>query len=240
MAQRIAPALCAGLLAGMACGAAQAQDGDWWYGGSVAVTSDYVFRGVSQTDEGPALQGSLDFGHASGLYAGAWASNVDFDAPDGIDIEVDLYVGWTLEFENETWLDLHLVRYLYPGAKQGFGINYNEFIAAYGFMNFTATLGYTDNYINSDESALYYHFGGEYPLGDTGYTFTAGVGFNDISNAAGSDYWDYQFGINRSWDAITADLSYYDTSGFDADVQDFLGPDKWADGRVVLTFSWEF
>jgi uncharacterized protein (TIGR02001 family) len=240
MARRIAPALWAGLLGATACGAVQADDETWWYGGSVALTSDYVFRGVPQTDEKPALQGSIDVGHASGLYAGVWASNVDFDAPDGIDVEVDIYVGWTLEFENETWLDLQLVRYVYPGANQGFGINYNEFIAAYGFMNFTATLAYTDNYINSDESALYYHFGGEYPLGDTGYTFTAGVGLNDISNAAGSDYWDYQFGISRSWDAITADLSYYDTSGFDADVQDFLGPDKWADGRVVLTFSWEF
>jgi uncharacterized protein (TIGR02001 family) len=240
MARRIAPALWAGLLAGMACGTAQAEDGGWWYGGSLALTSDYVFRGVSQTDEKPALQGSLDFGLANGLYAGAWASNVDFDAPDGIDIEVDLYVGWTLEFANETWLDLQLVSYLYPGAKPGFGINYNEFIAAYGFRNITATLGYTNNYINSDESALYYHLGAEFPLGDTEYTLAVGAALNDISNAAGSDYMDYQVGVSRSWDAITADLSYYDTSGFDADVQDFLGPEKWADGRVVLTFSWEF
>lgn len=240
MARRIAPALWAGLLAGMACGTAQAEDGEWWYGGSLALTSDYVFRGVSQTDEKPALQGSLDFGLANGLYAGAWVSNVDFDAPDGIDIEVDLYVGWTLEFANETWLDLQLVSYLYPGAKPGFGINYNEFIAAYGFRNITATLGYTNNYINSDESALYYHLGAEFPLGDTEYTLAVGAALNDISNAAGSDYVDYQVGVSRSWDAITADLSYYDTSGFDADVQDFLGPEKWADGRVVLTFSWEF
>lgn len=240
MAQRIAPALWAGLLAGMACNAAEAADGDWWYGGSVALTSDYVFRGVTQTDESPALQGSFDVGHASGLYAGAWASNVDFDAPDGIDLELDLYVGWTLEFENDTWLDLQLVRYLYPGAKPGFGINYNEFLAAYGFRNITATLGYTDNYINSDESALYYHLGAEFPLGDTEYTLAAGAAFNDISNAAGSDYWDYQLGVSRSWDAITADLSYYDTSGFDEDVQDFLGPEKWADARLVLSFSWEF
>ncbi|NGP54089.1 TorF family putative porin [Thioalkalivibrio sp. XN8] len=240
MTKKIAPALWAGLLAGLACSGVQAEEEGFWYGGSLALTSDYVFRGVTQTDEGPALQGSLDVGLANGVYAGVWASNVDFDAPDGIDLEVDIYVGWTLEFANETWLDLQLVRYLYPGANPGFGINYNEFIAAYGFRNYTATVAYTNDYLRSDESALYYNFGAEFPLGDTEYTLAAAAGFNDISNVTGSDYWDYQVGVSRSWDAITADLSYYDTSGFDEDVQDFLGPEKWADGRVVLTFSWEF
>ncbi|MGD9386623.1 MAG: TorF family putative porin, partial [Gammaproteobacteria bacterium] len=163
MTKKIAPALCAGLLAGLACGVAQAQDEAFWYGGSLALTSDYVFRGVTQTDEGPALQGSLDFGLANGLYAGVWASNVDFDAPDGIDLEVDVYFGWTLEFANDTWLDLQAVRYLYPGAKPGFGINYNEFIAAYGFMNYTATVAYTNDYLKSDESALYYNLAAEFP-----------------------------------------------------------------------------
>lgn len=240
MTKKIAPALWAGLLAGLACSGAQAEEGGFWYGGSLALTSDYVFRGVTQTDEGPALQGSLDVGLDNGLYAGVWASNVDFDAPDGIDLEVNLYAGWTLELANETWLDLQFVRYLYPGANPGFGINYNEFIAAFGFRNYTATVAYTNDYLRSDESALYYNYGAEFPLGDSEYTLAAAAGFNDISNVTGSDYWDYQIGVSRSWDAVTADLSYYDTSGFDENVQDFLGPEKWADGRVVLTFSWEF
>lgn len=236
------PALLAGLLAGFLAMPVLADDDEgWWFGGSLALTSDYVFRGVSQTDEDPAIQGSFDFGHSSGLYAGVWASNVDFDEDDGIDVEVDIYVGWILEFANDSELDLLLVRYLYPGAKAGFGINYNEFIAAYSFLDYyTATFAYTNDYLRTDENAFYYHLGAEFPLGDSKVNLKLGAGFNDIASAAGSDYWDFQVGINRSWGRLNVDLSYFDTTGFNADVQDFLGPRKWANGRVVLTLGVEF
>ena len=62
---------------------------------NLGVYSDYRFRGISQTDEGPALQGSLDWSHDSGVYLGTWASNVDFaDA----DVEVDLYGGYAFDY----------------------------------------------------------------------------------------------------------------------------------------------
>ena len=50
--------------------------------GNVGLTTDYVFRGISQTDEKPAIQGGLDYAHSSGAYAGVWASNVDFNDGD--------------------------------------------------------------------------------------------------------------------------------------------------------------
>ncbi|MBP7158350.1 MAG: TorF family putative porin, partial [Thermomonas sp.] len=65
----------------------------WDVAGSVVATSDYVWRGVSQTQGNPALRLDVSVTHASGFYAGAWASNVDFTAAgeddDGIDIELD-------------------------------------------------------------------------------------------------------------------------------------------------------
>jgi uncharacterized protein (TIGR02001 family) len=236
-------ALAAGILAGLLIAPAHAEDQDegWWYGGSLALTSDYVYRGVTQTDESPAIQGSLDVGHSSGFYAGVWASNVDFDEPDGIDIEVNIYAGWTFEFENDTELDLQVVRYLYPDANPGFGFNYNELIATYSFLeNYAATVAFSDDFWKSGESAFYYHLGAEYELGVAELNLVLGAGFNDVSRVTGSDYWDFQVGINRSFGMITADLSYFDTSGFDDDVQDVFGPSKWADARVVLTFSIEF
>jgi uncharacterized protein (TIGR02001 family) len=242
MSYKIASLLCAGLLAGLPAVPAEAEDEEgWWLGGSLAATSDYVFRGVSQTDEGPALQGSIDVGHSSGFYAGAWASNVDFDEPDGIDTEVNLYAGWVFEFDNETELDLYWIRYLYPDARPGYGINYSELVAAYSFLDyFTATVAWSNNFLRSDESALYYHAAAEFPLGYGDLTLKLGAGLNDISRTAGSDYWDFQVGVSRSFGMVNADLSYFDTSGFDADVQDWLGPPYWADGRVVLTLGVEF
>jgi uncharacterized protein (TIGR02001 family) len=242
MLKKFAPVILAGLAAGMVAAPVHAdEDEGWWFGGSLAATSDYVFRGVSQTDESPALQGSLDVGHSNGLYAGIWASNVDFDSPDGIDVELNFYVGWVFGFDNDTELDLQLVRYQYPGANPGYGINYNELIVGYSFLeNYTVSAAYSDDFLRSGESAFYYHAGADFPLGVGDLNLTLGAGLNDISNVAGSDYWDYQVGINRDVGIVNVDLSYFDTSGFDADVQDWLGPPNWADGRVVLTLSMEF
>jgi uncharacterized protein (TIGR02001 family) len=242
MLNKLAPVILAGLAAGIGALPVHAdEDEGWWIGGSLAATSDYVFRGVSQTDESPAAQGSLDVGHSSGLYAGVWASNVDFDSPDGIDIELNFYVGWVFAFDNDTELDLQLVRYQYPGANPGYGINYNELIVGYSFLEYyTLSAAYSDDFLRSGESAFYYHAGADFPLGVGELNLTLGAGLNDISNVAGSDYWDYQVGINRDFGIVNVDLSYFDTSGFDADVQDWLGPPNWADGRVVLTLSMEF
>lgn len=62
---------------------------------NAAVVSDYVWRGVSQTDNGFALQGGADFSHESGAYAGIWGSNVDYDDDDNI--EYDYYFGYATE-----------------------------------------------------------------------------------------------------------------------------------------------
>jgi uncharacterized protein (TIGR02001 family) len=238
MLKRIAPALLAGMLAAPAH--ADEEQG-WWYGGTLAATTDYVYRGVSQTDEGPAIQGSLDVGHSNGMYAGIWASNVDFDEPDGIDYELNLYVGWVYDFTEDTSLDVQVVRYLYPGANAGYSFNFNELIAALSFLEYyTVTAAYSNDWLNTDENAFYYHFGADIPLGIRDLNLKLGAGFNDISDAAGDDYWDFQAGINRDWGIFNVDLSYFDTSGYNSRVEDFLGPRGWADSRVVLTVSVEF
>ena len=63
------------------------------FSGTVAATTDYNWRGITQTAQDPALQGSLDFSTEMGLHGGAWASNVDFGGGDP-NVEIDLYAGW--------------------------------------------------------------------------------------------------------------------------------------------------
>jgi|TARA_R110002050_G_scaffold124942_2_gene244312 uncharacterized protein (TIGR02001 family) len=60
---------------------------------TVNATSDYTFNGVSQTDNSPALQASLDYAADDGWYVGAWASNVDFGGGDDTWLELDFYAG---------------------------------------------------------------------------------------------------------------------------------------------------
>ncbi len=74
----------AGLLV-LTSGAAHAQ-----VSGTVTAVSDYSFRAISLTSLDPALQGSIDWAHDSGFYAGAWASNIDYGPGVDGDIELDL------------------------------------------------------------------------------------------------------------------------------------------------------
>ncbi|HAI96363.1 MAG TPA: hypothetical protein DCL50_02870, partial [Methylococcaceae bacterium] len=95
----------AGLL--VASGAASAIE----LSGNVALTTDYVWRGVSQTDGSPAIQGGFDADLGNGLYAGVWGSNVDFGGDESM--ELDVYAGWAGEF-NGVGVDVGVLHYAYP------------------------------------------------------------------------------------------------------------------------------
>ncbi len=110
------PALCA--LIGAFPAAASAQDApksDWSASANVGVVSEYRFRGISQTDRKPAIQGGFDLSHVSGLYLGNWNSNVDSALYSGGNIEMDFYGGWKVPLGDFT-LDLGALYYWYPGS----------------------------------------------------------------------------------------------------------------------------
>ena len=67
---------------------------DWTVSGNIGLFSDYRFRGMTQTDYGPALQGGFDIGHSSGFYIGNWNSNVEQKLYNGASLEMDFYGGF--------------------------------------------------------------------------------------------------------------------------------------------------
>ena len=224
---------------------AMAQDedeasGPWEFSGEVTLTSDYVWRGVTQTDENPALQAAFDIGHESGFYAGVWGSNVDFDNPDdGIDIEIDIYAGWSFDINDTVNLDLSVTRYLYPGSNDDYDIDYNEYTARVTFVEtYYASVGFADDFVNSDVEATYFQVGGDWELGDSGWGLSAAVGLFDFDSGFG-DYNDFSLGVNKGFGPATFSLTYTNTSGFDDNVQGLLGPDYWAGSRLqgAVTFS---
>lgn len=93
--------------------------------GNVSLNTDYRFRGISQTFGKPALQGGFDYSHASGLYAGTWASNVYGGATQQTlgqsynqgNLEIDFYGGYKFEPIKDINADLGVLFYVYPGAK---------------------------------------------------------------------------------------------------------------------------
>jgi len=84
------------------------------FSATVTFATDYVFRGVSQTDSKPAVQGSFDYKHPLGIYAGMWGSNVDDSVSKG-DIELDFYGGYGVELFTNMNLDASVIYYYYPG-----------------------------------------------------------------------------------------------------------------------------
>lgn len=85
--------------------------------GNFMLTSDYRFRGLSQTFRLPAVQGGIDYSHTSGFYLGTWASNVSGNQyPNGASMEWDFYGGFKFEPAKDWIIDLGVLHYYYPGA----------------------------------------------------------------------------------------------------------------------------
>jgi len=85
--------------------------------GNMTIASDYRFRGISQTYDGPAIQGGIDYAHSSGIYLGNWNSNVASQQfPVGSGIEMDFYAGWKKSF-GDIGIDVGAIYYYYPNAE---------------------------------------------------------------------------------------------------------------------------
>jgi uncharacterized protein (TIGR02001 family) len=200
-------ALAAALLSAVPFAASAQDDIDISF--NAAVGTDYVFRGVSQTLEDPAVSGGVDLTFGS-FYAGAWASNVDFG--DDTDLEVDLYGGFRTEAGGYA-LDFGVASYLYGNAPGGADYDYVEFKAAASRAVGTVTAGValyvSPDYFGADDEATYLELNGAYAT-SAGWTFSGAVGqqWLDVSD----DYVTWNAGAAYALtDNLTLDLRYHDT-----------------------------
>jgi len=143
--------------------AAMAQDaGSLSY--NIAYTSNYVWRGVAQSNNGTgALQGGVDY--KKGLfYAGTWLSNVDFKSPSNkqADTEMDLYLGITPTVGNYSF-DFGVIYYTYPGAIDA---NVGELKAAVSHPMGKGTIGAVMYLPTETLQKPYYEVNASYPLTD--------------------------------------------------------------------------
>ena len=197
-----------------------------------ALTSDYDFRGITQTDEDPALQASFDYANESGWYVGAWASNVDFPGYDG-SVELDLYTGFSGGEEDGLGWDVGLVWYTYPGSDSSDTedkiADFPEIYAGITHGIWSGKLWYSNDFGGTDESSIYLDGGIDIPLPrDLSLAIHAGYSDGDgISASYGvSNYFDYSIGIGYTLDNFNLSLKYVDTDIDDANTD-----------RVIFTVS---
>lgn len=215
-------------------GAAQAEEAaDDGFPGEFSATagffSEYVFRGISFSDEDPAIQGSLTWTHESGFYAGAWGTNGEFGS--GGSIEIDYYVGYGNEVNGVSY-DISVIYYTYPGDE--IDGDYFEIMAKLGYDLGVASVTGGVAYIPSgqdayaDEDGVYLFSDLEVPVPNTPLTAVFHVGYTDIG---GFDYVDYSAGIFAAVAGLDIGVQFIDT--------DIKNNDN-ADSRVVFSISKSF
>lgn len=132
---------------------------------TLTAASDYLFNGVSQTDEKPAIQGSIDWAGENGAYIGSWASNVDFG--DGTDAEVDYYAGFSQSIDDNLWYDTGLAYYSYIGGDDSSEINYAEVYLTLGYQSTQITAWYSNDYAGTDAGHYIIALAHSVPLSET-------------------------------------------------------------------------
>lgn len=198
---------------------------------NIGIVSDYSFRGVSQTNEGPALQGGMDFSHDSGFHAGVWGSNVDFVDGDGANVEWDLYLGWAFNITETVALDVSVLQYLYYDQSS---YEYLEMLFDLSVGDYlTFQLGYSADVFNSGETGIYYQAAGSYPLPWWDLSASASLGHYDLDDALGDSHQDFSLGLTKEFGPMSVGLNYvYATDDID-----------WGENggtRMLLTTSWAF
>lgn len=204
-------------------------------------TSDYVFRGISQSAEDPALQGSLDLETGGGAYLGVWGSRVDFGGCCDEEFELDWYAGFGGQWTEDWGYDAGLIYYAFPGASED--IDYAELYLGIGWRWLDLHGYWTDEFYGLDESGWYLDATAdvELPLWGLGlklhYGYTGGDAL-DAAFAADTGleaYADWSVGVTRGLGALALELAWFDTSlGGEFAVRQGPGAN---DGRFVLSLT---
>lgn len=226
------------LLASLAL-AASGVAGAGEFSATVTATSDYDFRGVTQTKGDPALQASLDYGFDNGVYVGVWASNVDFGDCCDESVEVDLYAGWGGGDEDALTWDVGAVYYVYPGADD---LDYPEIWVGAAYGIFDVYLWYSWDFFALDESAYYLEGNLNIPLPqDFGIVVHAGYSDGDAfdRDILGGSYFDYKIGVTKTWGNFDFELAWVDGSDW-KELNDQPDDVLSSDARAILTISTTF
>ncbi len=205
---------------------------------NVTLTSDYRFRGISQSDESVAIQGGFDYAWDNGIYIGTWGSSVDFDDDGSLgSLELDYYIGWAFDITDNFSLDVGYLYSDYPGDDGDSEGDYQEIYGSATWFGVTAGVHYSDDYYAETEKFLYYY--ADYSFGFAeNWSLDLHVGYNDFDDESGffaddeDSYIDYSVGVTTSYLAVDWTLAYVGT-----DLDDDAGYEDLADDTVVFTIS---
>jgi uncharacterized protein (TIGR02001 family) len=230
----------------------------WDVAFGVKLTSDYVFRGISQSNGNPAVQGYAELQVADWVYAGVWASSVDLPERRGLTdpaAEIDIYGGIRHSWDAFT-LDVGGLYYWYPGENKQFPgqkqIDYWEIYAkpsyAIGDLTIGATVYWTSDYVGSGANATFLSGTAKYNIAidsmpDVSFYASGELGKQWIKRnsyfSTAEDYLTWNVGVGATYKAATLDLRY---SGADLNKNECFansGARSWCGDRFMASLSFD-
>jgi uncharacterized protein (TIGR02001 family) len=213
----------------------------------IAATSDYVLRGVSQSDGEPAIQGSVTHDSSSGLYVGVWMSSLeaaDWYYPAGTaSYETDLFAGYRHALGGDWGAGIRLTRYVYPDDGNVVDYDYTEVEGSLEFRDLVRvsvawspdTSLVTQEGLIVDRDTLAAEIASRWPV-RSWLSVTAGLGYRDLAGIETSGYGYWSVGLNGQRGALSVDLAQI---GSDRDGRRLFGADL-AGSRTVLSLGWTF
>ena len=224
--------------------------------GNVSLVSEYIYRGIAQTNRKPAIQGGFDYAHSSGLYAGVWASSISWlsDMPDvSSSVEIDVYGGFKNTLgDSDFSYDVGVLRYNYPGSyPSGFtkadttevyaGLGWKWLSAKYSYVVSKNIFGWVGTDGEKTRGSDYLELNANYDLGD-GWGIQGHVGHQKIKHFSDASYTDYKLGVTKDLGFGVIGLAYVDTDakgGAGEPYRNAYNKDL-GKGTALLTFSKTF
>ena len=195
--------------------------------GDITIVSDYAFRGISQTDEAPALQGGLTLATESGWYVSVWGSSVDFGGQGTL--ELDVLFGWSGDIAEDWTADVGIMRYGYPNTEFE-GSNFWELYGSVSYKDLTFGLAYSDDYYANSGNYYYVYAGYSLALTDN-LALDFHLGHNEYADDSSASYLDYGVTLSTEVLGLGLSLAYVDT-----DIKDC----NLCDSRVIFGVSKAF
>lgn len=208
--------------------------------GNIGATSDYRFRGVSQSAGNAAIQGGVDYSHDNGFFAGAWASSIDFDEKGAAkedrvnaNVELDLYFGYAGAISDSVEYDVTFYRYTYPG--DDVSQDYNEISIGLYVADIHLAYWYANDYGNSGDDLSYTEANYSYALSDDwSLDFHAGYNFGEA--VEDYEYVDYSIGLSTSISDIDVSIAW-----LGSDMDDKVSSGVWkSDNSFLVSASYSF
>lgn len=207
--------------------------------GNLALTTDYVWRGTTQTQGDPAVQAGVKVAGEYGFYGSIWASNVEFAPETRASGEFDFTVGWNASLARDWAVDVNVLHYRYPSTTVD--LDWTELNGTLTWKdNYWVSLGWSNEALGFDENGIYAQLGARLPLNDR-FRLEAALAWYDLADLDRDQRGDgYAHGlVSAVWAfkaPFEARLSAHAT---DARAKDFFGED-FAGSRIEAALQASF